>query len=293
MSKQLEKIVDSIEGLPPFPEAARRILELAETPDVGASDILEVIQYDQAITANCLKLCNSSFFSLPVKIFTVEQAVALLGLQNIVKIVLANCKGLSPYMKAQEGYGLHPGELWRHSVATAALSQLLVKKVGMKEDAVLFTAALLHDVGKLVLDKYIAENPSELALLIRKDGLTFTQAEKEVFGIDHAELGGLIAEAWNFPVSLINSIRNHHASMSGKIIPNIESWVRLSNLVYYVYLAHEFSLHHEGIICQLNQGILFQFRLKQEQLNEILEALPEELKVAEELLQLNRVEKKQ
>lgn len=292
MSKQLEKIVDSIESLPPFPEAARRILELADTPEVGAADILEVIQYDQAITANCLKLCNSSYFSLPVKIFTVEQAVALLGLQNIVKIVLANCKGLSPYMKAQEGYGLHPGELWRHSVAAATLSQMLVKKIGLKEDAVLFTAALLHDVGKLVLDKYIAENPAELAALIRKDGLTFTQAEKEVFGIDHAELGGLVAEAWSFPVSLVNSIRNHHASMSGKIIPNMESWVRLSNLSYYVFLAHEFSLHHEGIICQLNQSILFQFGLKQEHINEILDALPDELKVAEELLKIDETKKK-
>lgn len=286
MGSRLERIVESIDSLPPFPEVARRILDLADSPDVGAGDILEVIQYDQAITANCLKLCNSSYFSLPVKIFTVEQAVALLGLQNIVKIVLANCKGLSPFMKAQKGYGLSPGELWRHSVASATLSQLLVKKVNLKDDTILFTAALLHDVGKLVLDKHIAENPAEMALLIRKNGLTFTEAEKEFFGIDHAELGGLIAKAWKFPESLINSIRNHHKSMTGKIIPNMESWVRLSNLTYYVTLAHEFCLHHEGISCQVDQAILYQFGLKQNHINEILDVFPDEMKAAEELLKM-------
>ncbi len=286
MGNRFERIVESIDGLPPFPEVARRILELADAPDVGASDIIEVIQYDQGITANCLKLCNSSYFSLPVKIFTVEQAVALLGLHNIVKIVLVNCKGLSPYMKAHKGYGLSAGELWRHSVASATLSQMLIKKVGLKDDAVLFTAGLLHDVGKLVLDGYIAEKPKELSLLIQKDGLNFTQAEKEIFGIDHAELGGMIAEAWKFPISLVNCIKNHHVNLSGKIIPNMESWVRLSNLAYYVSLADEFCRHHEGISCQINQSLLFQFGLKPEHIREILRELPEEMKVAEEMLKM-------
>ncbi|MBW2305095.1 MAG: HDOD domain-containing protein [Deltaproteobacteria bacterium] len=285
-SNRVEKIIESIDTLPPFPDVARRILEIADSPDIGAKDILEIIQYDQGITANCLKLCNSSYFSLPVKIFTIEQAVALLGLQNIVKIVLANCMALSPYMKAQKGYGLHPGELWRHSVATATLSQLILKKAGRREDSVLFTAALLHDVGKLVLDRYVAENPAELAALIRKAGLTFTQAEKEVLGIDHAELGGIIAENWKFPVTLVNSIRNHHQSMKEKIIPNMESWVRLSNLMYYVTLAHEFCSHHEGISCRINESILFQFGLKQDHVNEILSEFPDEVKLAEELLKI-------
>ena len=286
MTDRLEKIVESVEGLPPFPDVARRILELAEVPEAGVTDILEIIQYDQGITANCLKLCNSSYFSLPVKIFTVEQAVALLGLQNIVKLVLSNCKVLSPYLEAKKGYGMQPGDLWRHSVAAATLSQMLIKKVGLKDDTVLFTAALLHDVGKLVLDEYIAENPEELTSLIRQEGFTFAQAEKEVFGIDHAELGGLIAEAWRFPGSLINSIRNHHLIMSGKTIPNMESWVRMSNLAHYAFLAHDFCLHHEGMTCQVNQGILHQFGLKEEHIHEVFDAFPDQMKLAEEILKI-------
>ncbi|MFZ7112997.1 MAG: HDOD domain-containing protein [Desulfatiglandales bacterium] len=286
MTECLDKIVASVEGLPPFPDVARRIIELAEVPEAGVGDIVGIIQYDQGITANCLKLCNSSYFSLPVKIFTIEQAVALLGLQNIVKLVLANCRALSPYLEAKKGYGMHPGDLWRHSVGAATLSQMLIKKVGLKDDAVLFTAALLHDVGKLVLDQYIAENPGELNSLIRQEGLTFAQAEKEVFGIDHAELGGLIAEAWRFPGSLVNSIRNHHLSMSGKTIPNMESWVRMSNLAHYAFLAHDFCRHHEGMSCQVNQGILHQFGLKEEHIDAVLYAFPDEMKFAEEILQI-------
>ncbi len=171
-------------------------------------------------------------------------------------------------------------------MASATLSQMLIRKVGLKDDAVLFTASLLHDVGKLVLDRYIAENPKELSLLMQKDGLTFVQAEKEIFGMDHAELGGMIADAWRFPISLVNSIKNHHANMVGKIIPNMESWVRLSNLSYYVSLADEFCRHHEGISCQVDQSILFQFGLKAEHIPEILRALPEEMRVAEEMLRI-------
>ncbi|MBW1702797.1 MAG: HDOD domain-containing protein [Deltaproteobacteria bacterium] len=283
---RLEEIIKSIENLPPFPEVARRILELAEALDAGPNDTLDIIQYDQAITANCLRVCNSSYFGLPVKIFAIDQAVRMLGLQNIIKIVLANFKGLSPYKKAYKGYGLNSGELWRHSVGCATLSQILLCKAGLQKDSVLFTAALLHDVGKLVLDRYVAENYEEITCLVKKNGLSFVEAEKGILGIDHAEAGGIIAQTWDFPLSLTNSIRNHHESMTGKVIPNLEAWVRLSNLVYHVSPPHLLCSHREGITCKVDQAILFQFGFKQEDINEILDALPAEMREAEEMLKV-------
>ena len=100
---KLEKIINSIETLPPFPEVARRVLELTRDPDVEYRDLLEVIKFDEAITANCLKLCNSSYYSLSVKIFSIDQAVVILGIKNIIMIVMASCNGFSPYKKAQGG----------------------------------------------------------------------------------------------------------------------------------------------------------------------------------------------
>ena len=287
LNAQLETIIESIDRLPPFPSVASRVLELSADPDVDYMDLLKVIKYDEAVTANCLRLCNSSYYGLPVKVFSLEHAGRLLGLKNIIMIVLANCKGLTTFSKALNVYGLRPGELWRHSVICAMLSQLLIGKVSQKEDSVLFTATLLHDVGKLVLNQYYVEEASkDLIELTFKDGLSLIEAEKEVFGIDHAELGGIIAECWHFPSVLSNSIRNHHQEVSVDTIPNIEAWVRLSNLVYYVSLSHLVHSYHRGITCQIEHEVLRRFGLVQEDVKRVMVELPEELKKTEALLNI-------
>lgn len=279
-----EKIIKSIKKLPPMPEAARRILELADNPDVHVKDVIKVVKYDQAITSNCLKLCNSSYFGLREKVYTIDNAVVMLGLQNLIKIVLVNCDELDVYADGQEGYNLQPGELWRHSVACAIISQLLFKEKGRQEDGVLFTAALLHDIGKVILNKFISDDTGSLHNLVQEQGITLVEAEKQFFGIDHAELGGIIAEKWKFPQTLINSLRNHHKSMSGKIMPNIEAWVRLSNLVYYVSLMKGQSSHNEDIHCNIRREILFQFGLKQQNIENVITTFPSEMKKAYDIL---------
>ena len=287
MSKpnHVEPILDSIDKLPPFPEVGRRVLELARDDGAAFKEIIDVIKYDEAITANCLKLCNSSYFGLRVKVFSIDQAVVKLGLQNILMIALANSKELSDYAKAQEGYGFSAGELWRHSVVSAILSQLLVKQISLREDSVLFTAALLHDVGKIILSKYIDKDIGNLIEWAQKEKLSLIEAEREIFGIDHAEVGGIIAENWQFPSMLSASIKNHH-KFSERFIPNVESWVRLSNLVSYVCLANSVYSYHREIISQVKQSVLVQFGLKQENIDRIRTELPLELKKVEGLLKL-------
>lgn len=281
----LEPILESIDKLPPFPEIARKVLELSRDDDVDYKDIINVIKYDEAITSNCLKLCNSSYYGLRVKTFTLDQAVVILGLKNIQMIALASSNELSDYTKAQEGYSYSSGELWRHSVTTAIISQLLVKKISLQEDSVLFTSALLHDIGKIVLNNFVDKDKINLIELALKEKLSLVEAERAVFGIDHAEFGGIIAENWQFPSMLSNSIKNHHKSPD-KFIPNIEAWVRLSNLVYHVCLANSVYAHHREIISQVKQSILFQFGLKQKDIEQITTELPEELKKVEMLLSL-------
>ena len=283
--KSLEAIVESIDKLPAFPEVARRVLELSREEDAEFKDIIDVIKYDEAITANCLRLCNSSYYGLRVKIFSIDQAVVMLGLKNIIMIALANSKALSGYKKAQEGYGYSTGELWKHSVTSAIISQLLIKKVDIKEDSVLFTATLLHDIGKIALNNYLDKSTDNLIEFAQKEKLSLIEAEREVFGIDHAELGTLIAESWGFPSLLIRSIKNHHKK-SEKLIPNIESWVKLSNQVFYVYLANSVYSYRQEIVSDIKESILIQFGLGKEHIDQIKAELPAELRKVEGLLKL-------
>ncbi|MCP4578514.1 MAG: HDOD domain-containing protein [Deltaproteobacteria bacterium] len=281
----LDTILESIDRLPPFPETARKILELSGDMDVDYREIIDVIKYDEAITSNCLKVCNSSYYGLRVKTFTVDQAVVILGIHNIQMIALASANGLSDYSNAHEGYRYGTGELWRHSVTTALISQLLFKGKMKQEGSILFTSALLHDMGKIVLNKYVAEEIGNLVTLAQRENLSLVEAERTVFGIDHAKLGGLIAEKWQFPSMLCKAIKNHHKSPDA-FIPNIEAWVRLSSLVYHVWLANSVYSHRREIISRVRESILFQFSLKQKDIDQLTTELQPELKKIEGLLRL-------
>ena len=281
----LDLISESIDKLPPFPETARKVIELSGDEDVDYKEIIKVIKYDEAITSNCLKVCNSSYYGLRVKTFTVDQAVVILGIQNIQTIALASSRELSGYSKAHEGYCYGTGELWRHSVITALISQLLFKGNKKQEGSILFTAALLHDIGKMVLNEYVAEEIGNLVVLAQREDLSLVEAERTVFGIDHAKLGGLIAEKWEFPSMLSNAIKNHHESPD-TFIPNIEAWVRLSNLVYHVWFVNSVYSHRREIISRIRDSILFQFGLKQKDIDQLTNDLQLELKKLESLLQL-------
>jgi putative nucleotidyltransferase with HDIG domain len=285
--KLVDKIIGSIGGLPPFPEVARRILELSRDPEVSNREITEVMKYDDALTANCLKLCNSSYYSLTVKVFSMTQAVNMLGLKNIIMIALASTKSLSAYSKAQQKYCLTKGELWRHSVTTAIISQLLLKKANVDEDSILFTAALLHDFGKIVLDQYAEGDIDNLIELTQKEGMSLIEAERQVFGVDHAELGGIVAEEWNFPNMLVNSIRNHHKEIIANQIPNVEAWVRLSNLVFYLSFSKFTNSYHKGIMSQIDPEVLSSYRLRAEDIDSVLTDLPSEIRKTEAMLKIN------
>jgi len=283
---QLEQIITSIDKLPPFPEVAMRTLELANDPDASADDIVKCIQYDQGVTTNCLRLCNSSYFGLKNKISSIKHAVVILGTNHIIKTVLVDCIGVSAFKNPQEGYGLQPGELWKHSVASAILSELLINKAGQKNNHELFTAALLHDIGKLIIDRFIADNFEAMYSLMKENDFGMVEAEKEFFGIDHAHLGGMIAKKWKFPQLLTDAISNHHQSIKDNGEVNLQTWTALSNLVYYVMNNFTSGLYHKGLVCHVEKEILDCFGLTQDDIDHIIMVFPGEMKKAQHFLNI-------
>lgn len=112
----------------------------------------------------------------------------------------------------------------------------------------------------------------------------FPEAARRIFEL--AEAGDIIAQTWNFPSSLLESIRNQQKNISGKASPNMEAWVKLSNLVYYVSPAHLFPSNPEGIKCKADKAILFQFGLKQEDINDVLDEFSSEMRKAADMLKI-------
>lgn len=205
----INKILNKIKMLHPIPSIIHKVLALAEDPDCSIGDLVHLVEHDPAATANLLKTCNSAYLGLPVKTNSVKQAVSMLGLQKVVELVMA--QNLSANMlKAQKGYQLGKGDLWKQSVASALVARTLAERRDLYGLPAIYTAALLKDIGKVVLNEYLESKWDMVQKSLETKGYSFIEAEKESLGIDHATLGGIIAREWNFSSHMVYMIKNHH-----------------------------------------------------------------------------------
>lgn len=160
----VERILASAAALKPFPKVAQRALALLDDPLVSATKLVDVIALDAALTVAVLKVANSASFARTRQVADLKQALALLGNARFRELVFASAA--VPFLSAAHaGYQLSAGELWRHSVATALLAQQLAKQAGLPEaGSMLFTAGLLHDLGKSILSQYVQSERSPRVL---------------------------------------------------------------------------------------------------------------------------------
>jgi len=207
--KDINKILEGIDHLHPVPKVAEQVMVLARDPKSSMSRIAEIITHDQILTANLLKTCNSSYFSTPKKVDSVQQAIVFMGIDQVVDIIWMS-SGAKNFKKKQEGYDLEEGDLWKYSVSSALISRELAEKRNMDNPHLVFTSALLKDIGKVVLSQYVADSFEKINLLVNQYGYSFMEAEKAVIGIDHAELGGMVALKWGYSPRMVEIIRGHH-----------------------------------------------------------------------------------
>lgn len=190
----VEGILQFVIQLPPFPAVLQRVLHMVEDPKTSAQDVVEVIQYDQAITANILMVANSAYFGLRRPVHSIREALVKIGFNELIEIILTRGSA-HIFCQACQGYNLTEGQLWRHSVACALLSKILSSRAKGESLPAQFTASLLHDVGKIILSQFVKDHFEDIENLVREQNRSFTEAEKEVLGIDHAELGGKFRSA--------------------------------------------------------------------------------------------------
>jgi putative nucleotidyltransferase with HDIG domain len=203
-----DKILQKVSAFPSMPKAAIKLRALLSEKDVSIVEIERILRHDPGLAANVLRLANSAFFGLPAKVSTLKHAVMLVGIKRFSKIAIGACMNKT-MDTAVEGYGLSPGELWLHSIAVSTTAEALAKNRKLAETNDFFMPALLHDLGKLVLGKFVKAEQSKIDSLVAK-GVPFVIAEKEVLKTDHAEIGALILSKWSFPEDLINAVRWHH-----------------------------------------------------------------------------------
>jgi putative nucleotidyltransferase with HDIG domain len=244
----LSNILNKVNQLDPIPMVIHKVLALAEDPEASLKDLVTVVEHDPAITANLLKTVNSAYMGLPVKADSVNQAVAMLGLQQVVEMVLS--QNLSGNLnRAQKGYGLAKGELWFQSVSVAMVARILASQRDLMGLPAIYTAALLKDIGKVILHEYVAEKIEQIQQLVATKGMSFVEAENDVLGMDHTSLGGIIAKEWQLSPHMIYMIENHHLAnpasrndpatatlyLADLVAMMVDTGIGVDRLAYHVY----------------------------------------------------------
>lgn len=233
------EVLSTITSIPPFPNVALKAIQALQEPNAGAGDVVEIIQYDPGITANILRTVNSAYYGVPRKISSLKQAVAFLGADKIVNLLMLS--GALSYLRGKDAqYPLESEDLLTHSITTALLAEALARRIDAKDPALVYTAGLLHDVGKIVLSTYVRDRYHDIDRLITEEHYSFLQAEETILGINHAEVGEAMARHWHFPETITQPIAHHHHPPRGKT----KSQAQIATGI--VYLANRGSLFLRG-----------------------------------------------
>jgi putative nucleotidyltransferase with HDIG domain len=222
-------IDDHIEAFPSMPGAAAHLLALLNDDDHDISQVEKALRMDPGLTANILKLTNSAFFGFPNQIGSVRQATVMLGTRRLVQLVVTSCVNalMDDFVP---GYELPAGELWRHSLAVSVTAEDLVRNLNLANADLVFTAALLHDIGKLILGDFIKKDIHRIEAQTSGE-VPFEKAVREVLGTDHAEVGALVLEKWSLPTEIIHAVRWHHDPEASEQKNNITDVVHIANML--------------------------------------------------------------
>jgi len=223
------EIISKMKLFPSMSGIAAKVLKLLDDPDSSAGQVEQLLKQDPSLTANLLKLTNSAYFGIPSKVGSVRHAIAMLGWKRLSKLVMAACVSAITDRKIP-GYDLPPGVLWQHSVAVSVTAEGLMRELKVAESDEIFTAALLHDLGKLILGGFVEKELKEIEKVAAR-GIPFQMAEQEVLGTDHAEIGALMLESWSFPPNLVSAVRWHHDPDSAPETSSMTDIVHVANVL--------------------------------------------------------------
>lgn len=211
----IQSVIKEIDQLKPVSDVAGKVMALLDDPDSAMSDLSDIIRHEPALTANVLKLANSAYFGLPGKIDDARQAIVYLGMTQVIDLVLLVCCSES-FNGSHGGYGLDSGELWKSAVSGAIVANDLAEIQGLENSSLAFTGGLLRDIGKVVFARHVESESEEILSRVKKRAIPFMDAEREVIGFDHAQVGAMVAENWNFPPPLQCIIRYSHLPLEAK-----------------------------------------------------------------------------
>ncbi len=273
-------ILKTMGELPPMPQVVSKAQEILANPDSSLVQLANVVEMDPALASKILKLANSAYYGLSGKVSSVQHASVLLGYKVLGELIVM--AGISSFMdKTLKGYDLESGCLWRHSITVAIGSKIIANKFKPKLEPEVFFAGLIHDIGKLILDRYIDERKEEFKIVLNGSDKPFFLAEREILGFDHSEMGSDFCEKWNIPTFQSHAIKFHHNPSGGNG----------NDLAYILHIADAIAgISENGEIkdmehLSIEDGALEFLGIRENRLHEIMDEIIESANKIEEEMQ--------
>ena len=268
-NRPLKKVIlGAVDDLPPLPNILHQARAIIADPNSSFKDLEKLIVNDQAFAVKILKIANSSYYGRVKKVSSIQDATVIIGMKSLAELItIASASFL--FKNALPGYELSAQALWRHSIAVAFGAKIIAgrKYPALANDA--FSAGLIHDVGKLILDKYVYERREAFQEFMYDGHQTFLEAEKEILGFEHAEIAAFVCKKWNFPKSITVAIRYHH--QPARFMSN-----KLAHLVHIAdQITESIGMDIDGITLEISDNSLEVAGVQIDEIAQIMDEITE------------------
>jgi putative nucleotidyltransferase with HDIG domain len=275
-SANLKLITENITSLPTLPTVITKISHLLQDPRTSADEIGKAITTDQALASKVLKLVNSAFYGFPGRINTITHALVILGFSTVKNIVLT-ASIFDAFGGKGDSQAFNIQNFWLHSIGVGATAKTIAQKIGFKLQEECFLGGLIHDIGKIILSQYDKGNMGKLMRTISQKNCLFIDAEKEVIGTTHEELGGWLTAKWNLPKDLAAVVEHHHFPPAAKEHFLMASIVHVSDIFIR---ALNIGSGGDNKIPKINQQAWNQLNIKDSEIPQLLGKIDEEVEKA-------------
>ncbi len=250
-------VLRHIDKIPSLSPTVAKIMQVANSPSSSANDLNKVISLDPVLAAKVLRLVNSAYFGFSDKVTSTVRAIVVLGLNTIKNLALSTAALETMAMKGQSAINMD--EFWKHLLGAGVTAKLIARKMLIPKDLLedYFLAGLMHDMGKIVLNRLNPEGYKKVIDVSKAKGLNLAHAEGVIFGINHAEIGEILGKKWGLQEQLVEAMAFHHD-------PGLAS-VENHKLVMAVHVANMFTRMHEVG----DSGNYYMYNLSDEMLEEL------------------------
>lgn len=223
--------VENIPSLPTLPTTIIHINKILADPNSDAKQVGNVLEKDLALSSKVLKIANSSFYGMRTEITTLSRATVVLGYNTLMSIAITASILELFNVETLGGVYFTAEEFWKHSIGVACVSRMVCEEIRHKNPEEGWIAGLIHDIGKVILSQFFTSDFKEIISVVNEKGILIINAEKQVLGITHCNIGKWITEKWSLPLMLQEAIALHHSPDKARIDRSLTTVVHFADIL--------------------------------------------------------------